>query len=72
MPFNSHYTLIENWMPRKPEIGSGPEVSVSGIYQPESGPYHGCGLLALKKPPVGPSSDRSAKRIAAAAPSGIV
>jgi hypothetical protein len=31
-------------MPRKPEIGSGPEVSLSGIYQPESGPYHGSGL----------------------------
>ena len=29
-------------------------------------------LLALKKPPVGPSSGRSARRTAAAAPSGMV
>jgi hypothetical protein len=34
--------------------------------------YHGSGLLSPKKPPVGPSYGRSAKRTATAAPSGMV
>lgn len=37
--------LIENWMPRKPEIGSGPEVGLGASTALRSLPIPGCRLL---------------------------